>query len=310
MLVLTLAFLVILVLPVLVPGLPPGAREALDVADMGIWAAFLAEYLARLLVAPSRLSFIVHNPFDLLLVAVPVLRPLRLLRSLRLIRGVRVGAAAGRAVRDSRIRLASRTALLAAGSGAILVAAAAVMVLDAERAAPKTNITSFGDAVWWAMSTVTTVGYGDHYPVTAAGRAIGAMLMVAGVAIFGVVAATAAAWFMSAGQEQPASPPAHEGIPALTAEIAALRHEIREMREQIQAPSDEEHARRRRRQNEGEARGKEADVPRRTAHRPLQRHRRRFRTSGTGGLVAPHPWAGRMRPPAGRAGDHIRYLSR
>ena len=70
MLVLTLAFLVV-VLPVVVPGLPPGARQALDAADMGIWAAFLAEYLARLQVAPNRLSFIVHNPLDLLLVAVP-----------------------------------------------------------------------------------------------------------------------------------------------------------------------------------------------------------------------------------------------
>jgi voltage-gated potassium channel len=139
---------VVLVLPVVVPGLPPGARQALDAADMGIWAAFLAEYLARLIVAPNRLSFIVHNPLDLLLVAVPVLRPLLLLRSLRLIRGVRVGAAAGGAVRESRIRLASRAALLAAGSAAILVAAAAVMVLDAERAAPKANITSFGDALW------------------------------------------------------------------------------------------------------------------------------------------------------------------
>jgi voltage-gated potassium channel len=58
------------------------------------------------------------------------------------------------------------------------------------------------------MSTVTTVGYGDHYPVTAGGRAIGVVLMIAGVGIFGVVAATAAAWFMSADQEQPASQPA------------------------------------------------------------------------------------------------------
>lgn len=93
-------------------GLPPGARQALDAADLGIWAAFLAEYIARLLVGPSRLSFIAHNPFDLLLVIIPVLRPLRplrLLRSVRLIRGARlarVGAGAGFAVREGRINLA------------------------------------------------------------------------------------------------------------------------------------------------------------------------------------------------------------
>lgn len=285
MLVLTLAFLVTLMLPVLVPGLPPGTRQALDAADMGIWAAFLAEYLARLLVAPNRLSFIVHNPFDLLLVVVPVLRPLRLLRSLRLIRGIGVGAAAGRAVRESRIRLASRAALLAAGSAAILITAAAVMVLDAERAAPKTNITSFGDALWWAMSTVTTVGYGDHYPVTPAGRAIGAVLMIAGVAVFGVVAATAAAWFMSAGQEQPATPPAHEQIPALTAEIAALRREVRELREQVHASPADQHARQRHHPAQGEGHGNDEGVPRRTAHRRRQRHRRLLRVSDTSAVV-------------------------
>lgn len=69
MLVPTLAFLMILVLPVVFPQLPAGVRGALDAADLGIWAAFLAEYLAHLLVAPDRLSFILRNPFDLLLVA-------------------------------------------------------------------------------------------------------------------------------------------------------------------------------------------------------------------------------------------------
>jgi voltage-gated potassium channel len=237
MLVLTLAFLVIVVLPVLVPGLPPGARQALDAAEMGIWAAFLGEYLARLLLAPNRLSFIAHNPFDLLLVIIPVLRPLRLLRSLRLIRAARltmVGAAAGRMVGQGRIRLAKRAALLAAGSALILVSAAAVMVLDAERAAPQANITGFSDALWWAMSTVATVGYGDRYPVTAAGRAIGEVLMIAGVAIFGVVAASAAAWFISAEEEQRAEASGRD-ISALTAEITALRREVRALRDQPQA---------------------------------------------------------------------------
>jgi len=100
MLVLTLIFLAVLVLPVIYPDLPAGTRSALDAIDLGIWAAFLAEYLARLLVAPSRLTFIRRNPFDLLLVVIPVLRPLRLLRSVTLIRAARLtrigGGRAGR----------------------------------------------------------------------------------------------------------------------------------------------------------------------------------------------------------------------
>jgi voltage-gated potassium channel len=140
MLMLTLAFLVVMVLPVLYPDLPPGALATLAALDIGIWAAFLAEYLARLFVAPDRLAFIRHNVLDLLLVVIPVLRPLRLLQSVRLLRAarlLRVGAAAGIAVRESRVRLASRTALMAAGSAAILILAAAVMELDVERAAAK-----------------------------------------------------------------------------------------------------------------------------------------------------------------------------
>lgn len=235
MLVLTLVFLVVMILPVVYPDLPHGARMALAAIDMGIWAAFLAEYLARLFVAPDRLRFIIRNPFDLLLVVVPVLRPLRLLRSITLIRAARltrIGAGAGRAVRESRIRLASRAALLAAGSAAILILATAVMELDVERTAAKANITTFSDALWWAVSTITTVGYGDHYPVTPAGRAIGIVLMLAGVGIFGVVAASAAAWFISAGQEEDKRQQA-DTITDLTAEITALRQTVSELSERL-----------------------------------------------------------------------------
>jgi voltage-gated potassium channel len=237
MLVLTLIFLVVMVLPVAYPDLSPGARKALAAIDLGIWAAFLAEYLARLFVAPDRLRFIIRNPFDLLLVVIPVLRPLRLLRSITLIRAARltrIGAGAGRAVRESRVQLASRAALLAAGSAAILILAAAVMELDVERAAAKANITTFNDALWWAVSTVTTVGYGDHYPVTAAGRAIGIVLMFAGVGIFGVVAASAAAWFISAGQQEDKRQQADQ-ITALTAEITALHQTVSELSERFPA---------------------------------------------------------------------------
>lgn len=248
MLVLTGVFLVVMVLPVLYPDLPPQARAALAATDLGIWAAFLVEYLVRLFVAPNRIRFIVNNVFDLLLVVIPVLRPLRLLRSVRLLRAarlIRIGAAAGVIVRESRVRLASRTALLAVGSAAILILAAAVMELDVERAAAKANITTFSDAVWWAVSTVATVGYGDHYPVTSAGRAIGIMLMVAGVGIFGVTAAAAAAWFVKADQEEDKQQQA-ETITALTAEITALREAISQVQDALAKPEPSQQVRRQR----------------------------------------------------------------
>jgi voltage-gated potassium channel len=73
---------------------------------------------------------------------------------------------------------------------------AAVAVYDAERDAPDASITSFGEALWWTITTISTVGYGDRYPVTFEGRLIAASLMVAGIALLGVVTASIAAWFV------------------------------------------------------------------------------------------------------------------
>jgi voltage-gated potassium channel len=73
---------------------------------------------------------------------------------------------------------------------------AAVAVYDAERDAPDASITTFGDALWWTITTISTVGYGDRYPVTFEGRLIAASLKVAGIALLGVVTASIAAWFV------------------------------------------------------------------------------------------------------------------
>jgi voltage-gated potassium channel len=79
----------------------------------------------------------------------------------------------------------------------------AVAVLDAEQNAPGANITSFGDALWWACTTVTTVGYGDRYPVTTEGRMIAVVLMVVGIGVVGAVTASVAAWMVSRVQQRP-----------------------------------------------------------------------------------------------------------
>jgi hypothetical protein len=108
------------------------------------------------------------------------------------------------------------------------------MELDAERGAPRANITTFGDAVWWSVSTMATVGYGDRCPVTVAGRAIGIVLMIAGVGLFGIVAAVAAAWFIADGTEQQERQQA-KAVSSLTSEVTSLRHEIRQLRRQLAA---------------------------------------------------------------------------
>jgi voltage-gated potassium channel len=126
-----------------------------------------------------------------LMVALPVLRPLRLLRFLVLLRMINRRATAslhGRIV-----------AYVVATAGLVLLVSALAM-LEAERHNPQANIT-FGDALWWAVTTMSTVGYGDRYPTTLEGRVVGARLMLAGVALLGVITATFASWLIGQVRE-------------------------------------------------------------------------------------------------------------
>ena len=102
-------------------------------------------------------------------------------------------------------------------------------MLDAERGHGG-PIESFGDALWWAMATVMTVGYGDMYPVTAAGRLIATALMIAGIAVLGVVTASLASWLIErvtdAGED--VAQDTRSEIAELTAEVRLLRQLVQD----------------------------------------------------------------------------------
>lgn len=101
----------------------------------------------------------------------------------------------------------SRTTLRYRGVGYLLLVVlcvvflGAALVLEVERAMPEANIDSYADALWWAMATVSTVGYGDRFPVSSIGRGIAAILMVTGIALFGAITATLAAYFAGHAQD-------------------------------------------------------------------------------------------------------------
>lgn len=196
MLVLSVVFLAGLVAPVIDTRLSSTWRHGIAEADTAIWVVFLVEYLSRFALARRRLHFVLHNIPDLVVVAVPVLRPLRLARLARLGRFARVGALAGSAIGRSRNRLHIDVAIQVVTIAVIIVFVGAVGMLDVERTAPGSNIHTFGDALWWALSTVTTVGYGDKFPVTGQGRLIAAAVMLTGIAVLGVVTAAVAGWFV------------------------------------------------------------------------------------------------------------------
>jgi voltage-gated potassium channel len=127
------------------------------------------------------------------MIALPLLRPLQLLRVFALARVLQ---------RSATRSLIGRVSVYVAGSARMAVALDAVAVLDAEEDSAEANIRSIGDALWWACTTVTTVGYGDRYPVTTQGRVIAVALMLVGIAFVGAMTASIAAWLVEQVREQ------------------------------------------------------------------------------------------------------------
>lgn len=191
LLALAVLFLVTLLLPYAVQ-LTPAQSRALQVVDVAVWAAFAVDYLVRLVLSTRRWEFVRSHRLDLLVLLLPLLRPLRALHLLRLLRVAAVFAVAHRRARS--VRLAVGTYVT--GATVLVVCLAAVAELEAERGAENANIKTLPDALWWAIATVTTVGYGDRYPVTALGRLIAVGLMLIGIALIGLVTATIATWFV------------------------------------------------------------------------------------------------------------------
>jgi voltage-gated potassium channel len=204
MLVLALAIIPLLVVP-LVVELTLGWESTLGALEWFIWAAFAVEYVIRLYLAPQKVRFIASNKVDLLIIVLPFLRPLRVLRSARAMRVLRAAKGAAfllrgfDATRAVLVRHKLNYALLLT---LIAVVGGAVLILSFERGVEGANIGSLPDAIWWALTTVTTVGYGDRFPVTAGGRAVAVVLMVLGIALFGLLAGSLASYFVAQDEEQ------------------------------------------------------------------------------------------------------------
>ena len=228
LLVLAAAMIPLLVVP-LVADLSATAGAAFFAADWTIWAVFALELSVRTYLSERRVNYLVAHWYDVLIVALPFLRPLRIVRSaraLRLLRGARAFAFLFRAGTDVHAVLKRRGLQYVMLTGAAAIFASAGAVYLAERSNGGT-IDDFGTALWWAMATVTTVGYGDAVPVSATGRGIGVFLMLVGISFFGWVTANIAAFLVEFGGK--------DGRTVTTADLMekleALESEIRLLRE-------------------------------------------------------------------------------
>jgi voltage-gated potassium channel len=167
---------------VLVTDRPPWLLIAIALVGLVSWAAFAVDMIARVVLSDRgrRLRFLLTHPLDVLALFVPLFRALRvagLLRHVPFLAG-----RTGSAVRGSVVAHALVYAT-------VFVYVIALATLSVERDAPGASITTFGDAAWWAVVTLTTVGYGDVYPVTTAGRFLAALLMGGGIVIVGTTSA-------------------------------------------------------------------------------------------------------------------------
>ena len=199
----------------------PHGREAhiLWAVDWAIWGLFVLDYIVRFSLAPNRWHWFIRHLIDFAIVTLPFVRPLRLLRLLVLIEVLQ------KAVGDA---FRGRIVVYTVSGVVLLIYTASLAVFEKERYLHGATINSFGKAIWWSITTVTTVGYGDVYPVTDAGRIIAVLLMIGGISLVGVVTASLASWIIQSVAEEETATQA-----VTAAHIEELRSEIRELGQQL-----------------------------------------------------------------------------
>ncbi|MFM9369740.1 potassium channel family protein [Streptomyces sp. Da 82-17] len=222
LLALAVLFAAAYAVPIVLPDAAPAVKQACAAVEWGVWAAFAADYLVRLVLAEEKRDFVRRHWLDLAAVLLPLLRPLQLLRVVATLLLI------GR-----RARMASQIKLTTYVAGAVtgLLMFGSLAVLAVERESPDGNIKTLGDALWWSFTTMTTVGYGDHSPTTGLGRVLAVGLMLSGIALLGVVTANIAAWFINRFDSDDAEERRQ------TAAIEALTDEVRALRAQVAALS-------------------------------------------------------------------------
>lgn len=191
--VLALVYLTTFSYPAFVVEISVTTQNRLEVLQWLIWALFALDVVIGIWTSSNKKSYLKTHPLEILSVALPFLRPLRLLRVISfgalVIQKIAVG---------KQLAITFKVFLFS-----ILIAyIAAVQITITERDVPTSNIKSFGDGLWWAVTTVTTVGYGDKFPTTSMGRFLAVGLMLVGISLMGVITASVAAWFVKMSQDE------------------------------------------------------------------------------------------------------------
>lgn len=223
LLAVSLAFVAAYAWPILDPGLEAELVGLCSVVVWLTWAVLALELVVRFLAAEDKWRFVRRHPLDIAAVVLPVLRPLRLLRLLTLLDVLN---------RYAGSSLRGRVGVYLVGAGTLIVFMASLAILDAERGGSG-PIQTFPDAIWWSLATITTVGYGDMYPVTGEGRFVAAGLMFCGIGVLGVVTGTFASWLVERVERIEDDLEEGATATATAADVRELRLEVARLRESL-----------------------------------------------------------------------------
>jgi voltage-gated potassium channel len=185
--ILAVAFLISFSYPAFVDSVSTSTQRVLDLVQLISWVAFALDLIYGVYKSENWKSYLRKHPLDVLAVTLPFLRPLRVLRV------ISFGALALEKVALARSMAVTTKVIV---TTIFLTYIAAVQMTIFERDADGSNIKNFGDGIWWAFVSVTTVGYGDKYPVTTSGKFLAVALLVLGISLLATITASVATSFI------------------------------------------------------------------------------------------------------------------